>query len=108
MTEQTTIDRPSELDAITISSLVQEYREGRNPFVTYVTATHCLNCLGRPLSEKATKELIVSVSTLGGRSVGRLADFVAAADRHIERRMALPNLKAKAAATARAARKVVS
>jgi hypothetical protein len=57
------------------------------------------------LSLATVKDLAVDVRTLGGRSVARLGMFVKEADDYIDRRLARPNLKAKAAAKARAARR---
>jgi hypothetical protein len=105
MIEKTSVERPSASpDVATILSLLQEYRDGRDPLVTYPLAHQCLVALGRPLSEAGVRDLMVDARTLNNRSVARLSDFVKAADEFIDRRMARPNLKAAAAAKARAAR----
>lgn len=104
MLDTTPNDRPAALEAATVSALIQEFREGRDPWVTYATAHLCLVALGRPLSPQAVRDLVLDTRTLGGRSVARLGEFVRAADDYINRRVARPNLKAKAAAKARAAK----
>ena len=85
-------------------SLLQEYRDGRDPLVTYPLAHECLVALGRPLSEAGVRDLMVDARTLNNRSVARLSEFVKSADEYITRRIARPNLKAAAAAKARAAK----
>src|SRR5918993_632014 len=88
----------------TVLSLLHEYRDGRDPLVTYPLAHQCLVALGRPLSEAGVRDLMVDARTLNNRSVARLSDFVKAADEFIDRRMARPNLKAAAPPKARAAK----
>ncbi|MCC2653335.1 MAG: hypothetical protein K0Q60_3501 [Microvirga sp.] len=70
----------------------------------YGLAHPCLVALGRPLSEQGVRDLVVDTRTLNNCSVARLSDFVKAADEYIGRRLARPNLKAAAAAKARAAK----
>jgi hypothetical protein len=93
-----------EMIAVVLDSLITEHREGRDPWVTYEMAHLCLVALGRPLSPQAVRDLVLDVRPLGGRTIARLSDFVSAADAHIARRVARPNLKARAAAKARAAK----
>jgi hypothetical protein len=102
MTEQTSPQSPTLV--ATVLSLLHEYRDGRDPLVTYPLAHQCLVALGRPLSEAGVRDLVVDARTLNNRSVARLSDFVKSADQFIDRRMARPNLKAAAAAKARAAK----
>ncbi|MEJ8573472.1 hypothetical protein [Microbaculum marinum] len=101
-------ERSAEIEAATIASLLTEYRDGRDPLVTYEHAAECLRALGRPLTPAQVRDLVVDVRTLGGRSVGRLCEFVQAADDRIERLLRRPNLKAQAAAAARAAKRTNS
>jgi hypothetical protein len=98
------VDSFSELATATILSLLHEYRDGRDPLVPYGLAHPCLVALGRPLSEQGVRDLVVDTRTLNNCSVARLSDFVKAADEYIGRRLARPNLKAAAAAKARAAK----
>jgi len=66
------IEAPSSLFATTVLSILQEYRDGRDPLVTYCVAHQCLVALGRPLSEKGVRDLMVDARTLNNRSVARL------------------------------------
>lgn len=104
MLDTTSDDRSAAMDAATVASLLAEHRAGRDPWVDYRFACLCLIATGRPLSPQAVRDLVMDVRTLGGRSVIRLSDAMRAADDYIARRVARPNLKAKAAAKARAAK----
>ena len=95
----------SALQAALLSSLLREYRDGRDPLVDYGLAHICLVATGRPLAKGAVSDLLVDTIVLNNRSVGKLGDFVEAADAYIARRTGRPNLKADAAARARAAKR---
>ena len=73
--------------------------------VSYDAAALCLPALGRPLTPAQVRDLVLDVHTIGGRSVGRLEAFIRAADDRIGRLLKRPNLKSRAAATARAAKR---
>lgn len=94
----------STLEALFVSEILKEYREGREPLVSYHIAHRCLHALGRPLPLGTVKDLAVDVRNLGGKSVAPLSAFINEADAFIKRRLARPNLKKAAAARARAAR----
>jgi hypothetical protein len=93
------------IDAVTLSSLLHEHRNGGCPLVTYASAMRCLHALGRPVSEATVRGLIVNTGILNGRAVAPLSKFVEAADMYISRQTCRPNLKASAAAKARASKK---
>ena len=93
------------LDAIILQNVIREYREGRNPRIPLGLGHQLLVSLGRPLSASGTRDLMVETKLLNGRNTVLVGDLIKAADANITRQLARPNLKAKAAATARAARK---
>ena len=95
----------SALQAALLSSLLREYRDGRDPLVDYDLAHTCLVATGLPLARGAVSDLLVETIVLNNRSVGKLGDFVEAADAYIARRIGGPNLKTDAAARARAAKR---
>ena len=91
---------------IIINSMLFEHREGRDPLCDYDTASTCLEALGRGhWSPSAIRDLVVVTWIHHGRTVAPLSRWLKAADAMNERRARRPNLKAKAAATARASRK---
>ena len=92
------------LDAVMLSSLLQEHRDGRDPLVGYDAAARILPALGRPLTPQQTRDLGVSTWTLAGRNVAVLSLFIAAADEFIRHRAGRPNLKVRGIAKARAAK----
>lgn len=94
------------LELIFLPQILREYRNGRDPLVGYSVAHLCCMATGRPLSKHTVRDLVVGVKTLNGRSVAPLSEFFDAADKYIGRQLARPNMKAKAAAKARAARNV--
>ncbi len=98
-------DTETAVEAVTLVSLLREYRDGRNPYVDYRSAYQCLKATGHPLSQGAVRDLQVPTVTLNNRAVGRLDDFIREAGAYIERRQSRPNLKALAAAKARTAKR---
>ena len=98
------VEKPDPLAVLTIASLLQEHREGRDPIVSYDAAARILPAIGRPLTPAQVRDLIVAVWVLGGRNVAPLSRFIAAADEVIAFRADRPNRKVAAAAKARAAR----
>lgn len=98
----------ADIDPATLASILHEFREGRDPWVTYDLAHACLVALGRPLSPQAVRDLVIDARILGGRTVAKLTEFVESADAYIKRRVARPNMKAMAAAKARAAKSEVT
>ena len=92
------------LDAVMLSSLLQEHRDGRDPLVDYDAAARILPALGRTLTPAQTRELIVTTWTLGGRNVAPLSRFLESADEYIRDRADRPNLKVRGIARARAAK----
>jgi hypothetical protein len=98
--------QPTAVEAVVLSSILAEYRENRDPLVTYGMAPPVLKALGRgEWSQAQVRDLIVMTWTMFGRNIAPLSRFLAAADDLIERRRDRPNLKVKGIAKARAARR---
>jgi hypothetical protein len=95
-------DEPGPLDQAIFASLLQEVREGRDPLVTTDVAMLMLVAFGRPLNiTTMQRDLKVKCAGIGGRNVARFSGWLTAADEHIARMTARPNLKALAANRAR-------
>ena len=69
-----------------VEQILQEFRDGKDPIVSYQRAFECLTALGRPLPLATVKNLVVEVSRVGRRNFGRLGDFVEQADAYLARR----------------------
>ena len=96
---------PTTIDAVVLSSLVREFREGRNPRLPQALEHPFLQAIGRPLTAAGTKDLMVKSALVNGRNTRHAGDLVKAADDNIARQASRPNLKQAAAAVARASRK---
>jgi hypothetical protein len=94
------------MEALILSSLLTEVREGRDPLVTYEHVPPLLEALGRgKWTDGMVRDLGVPTWTQATKNTAPFSRFLAAADDFISRRRDKPNLKVQAAATARASRK---